>query len=71
MFCLFWPVLVARNGQDVTGPALGEVGLRLVDLGLDDDRALPPAHAALDRAGDVHLQLPLLTAQRKEKMERH
>lgn len=69
--CFFWPVLVARNSQDVTRSALGEVWLRLVDLGLDDDRALPPAHAALDRARDVHLQLPLLTAERNEKMEIH
>lgn len=57
------PILVSRNSQDVTGSALSEVWLRLVDLGLDDDRALPPVHAALDGTCDVHLQLPLLTLE--------
>lgn len=66
---MLWPSLVARNGQDVTRAALGEVGLRLVDLGLHDDRALPAIHAALDGTGDVDLQLPLLTAQTQGKMD--
>lgn len=57
------PTLIARNGQYVTGSALGEVRLREVDLGLHDDRALPPVHAALDGTGDVDLQLPLLAAE--------
>lgn len=58
-----WRGSVAGNGQDVTGAALGEVRLRLVDLGLHDDRALPPVHAALDGTRDVDLQLPLLAAE--------
>lgn len=59
--------LVARNDQDVTGAALGEVRLRLVDPGLHHNCALPPVHAALDGAGDVDLQLPPLAAERKER----
>lgn len=59
--------LVAGNHQDVTGAALGEIRLRLVDPGLHDDRALPPIHAALDGAGDLDLQLPPLAAERKER----
>lgn len=57
------PALIARDSQYVTGSALGEVRLREVDLGLHDDRALPPVHAALDGTGDVDLQLPLLAAK--------
>lgn len=64
-----WPPLVAGHGQDVARAALGEVRLRLVDLGLHDDRALLAVHAALDGAGDVHLQLPLLTAEEEEEEE--
>lgn len=61
--CFFiWLILVARNSQDVTRSALGEVWVWLVDLGLDNNRALSPTHAALDGTRDVHLQLPLLTA---------
>lgn len=73
--CFF--ILVSRNSQDVTRSALGEVWLWLVDLGLDNDRALPAIHAALDGTCDIHLQLPLLTAgkkiqdgERKRKSER-
>ena len=61
-------LLVSRHCQDITGAALGEVWLRLVDLGLHNDSALPAIHTALDGTGDIHLQLPLLTAERgKEK----
>lgn len=70
LFFFLWPSLVARNGQDVTRAALGEVWLRLVDLGLHNDGALPPVHAALDGTRDVDLQLPLLAAERQEKMEK-
>lgn len=61
------PTLVARNSQDVPRPALGEVRLRLVDLGLNDDRALSAIHAALDGTRNVHLQLPLLTVEGEYK----
>lgn len=68
--CIVWPTLVARDSQDVARTTLGEVRPRLVDLGLHDNRALPPIHAALDGTGDVDLQLPLLTAERTEDTSR-
>lgn len=63
-------LLVSRHCQDITGAALGEVWLRLVDLGLHNDSALPAIHTALDGTGDIHLQLPLLTAERGRKRAR-
>lgn len=61
-----WLTLVARNSQYVAGATLGEVRLRLVDLGLHGDRALPPVNAAVDGTGDVDLELPPLTAEETE-----
>lgn len=57
-----WRLLVARHGQDVPRAALGEIWLRLVDLGLHDDGALPAVQAALDGRGHADQELPLLAA---------
>lgn len=58
--------LVAWHFKYVAWPTLGEVRLWLVDLGLHHDGTLSTIHTALNGAYNIHLELSLLTREKKK-----